>query len=138
METGCPVVIDPSGHDIHAEGRRIHANGPISRIELPGGVVTWSVTGHDAATAVLTDRRFSKDPRQHWDDFRAGKVGENFPLIGWVLMENLTTAYGNDHSRLRKPCAAAFTPRRVDAMRPRVEQLTDELLDELAAGAPSE
>ncbi|MFC4998347.1 cytochrome P450 [Dactylosporangium cerinum] len=138
MEPRCPVVIDPNGHDIHAEGSRIHANGPISRIELPGGVLAWSVTGHDAASAVLTDRRFSKDPRKHWDDFLAGKVGEDFPLIGWVLMENLTTAYGNDHSRLRKPCANAFTPRRVEAMRPRVEQHTAALLDELAATAPGE
>jgi 2-hydroxy-5-methyl-1-naphthoate 7-hydroxylase len=138
MEARCPVVIDPNGHDIHAEGRRIYANGPISRIELPGGVLAWSVTGHDAATAVLTDRRFSKDPRQHWDDFLAGRVGDDFPLIGWVLMENMTTAYGADHSRLRKPCAAAFTPRRVEAMRHRIEQLTGELLDELAAGDPQE
>ncbi|GAB3834800.1 cytochrome P450 [Dactylosporangium cerinum] len=87
---------------------------------------------------MLTDRRFSKDPRKHWDDFLAGKVGEDFPLIGWVLMENLTTAYGNDHNRLRKPCANAFTPRRVEAMRPRVEQHTAALLDELAATAPGE
>lgn len=136
MKPRCPVVIDPNGQDIHAEGRRIHANGPISRIELPGGVLAWSVTGHEAATAVLADRRFSKDPRKHWTDFLDGKVGADFPLIGWVLMENMTTAYGNDHSRLRKPCAAAFTPRRVEAMRPRVEQLTGELLDELAVGDP--
>lgn len=133
MESRCPVALDPLGADIHAEGSRIRAQGPVARIELPGGVKAWSVTGHAAAREILSDHRFSKDGRRHFDAYVDGTVGEDFPLIGWVLMENMTTAYGADHTRLRKPCAHAFTPRRVEALRPAVEAITTELLDELAA-----
>lgn len=132
------VVIDPTGTDIHGEGARIRAQGPVSRIELPGGVRAWSIAGHEAAKQVLTDNRFSKDPRKHWVDFIDGKIGADFPLIGWVLMENLTTAHGSDHTRLRKPCANAFTPRRVEALRPSVEKVAADLLDDLGAVPPGE
>jgi cytochrome P450 len=91
------------------------------------------VTGYAEARQVLGDHRFSKDPRKHWVDFVEGRIGEDFPLIGWVLMDNLTTSYGSDHTRLRKPCAQSFTPRRVDALRPNVESVAAALLDELAA-----
>ncbi|AYV33091.1 6-deoxyerythronolide B hydroxylase (plasmid) [Streptomyces sp. ADI95-16] len=129
----CPVALDPAGSDIHAEGSRIREQGPVARIELPGGVLAWSVTDHAVAREVLSDHRFSKDGRRHFDAYVNGEVGEDFPLIGWVLMENMTTAYGADHTRLRKPCAHAFTPRRVEALRPAVEAITAELLDALAA-----
>jgi len=138
MHRHCPVVLDPAGTDIHAEGASIRANGPVSQVELPGGVLAWSVTSQKVARQVLSDQRFSKDPRKHWVDYLDGKIGEDFPLIGWVLMDNLTTAHGSDHSRLRKPCANAFTPRRVEALRPAVEHTTADLLDDLAALPPNE
>src|SRR5256885_16280889 len=119
-----PIVIDPAGRDIHAEGARIRARGPVAQVELPGGVRAWSVTGYEEAKQVLGDQRFSKNGRQHWLDYVEGRIGEDFPLIGWVLMDNLTTAYGHDHSRLRKPCARAFTPRRGEGVRPKGEQVT--------------
>jgi len=134
----CPVVLDLAGTDIHAEATRIREQGPVSQVALPGGVTAWSVTSYEVARQVLGDQRFSKDPRKHWIDFVEGRVGEDFPLIGWVLMDNLTTSYGSDHSRLRKPCAKAFTPRRVEDLRPGVEAMITELLDALAATPPGE
>lgn len=133
-----PTVIDRTGADIHAELAALRRHGPVSRIELPGSVQAWSVTGYEAALRVLGDTRFSKDPRKHWPAFRNGEIGADFPLIGWVLMDNLTTAHGSDHSRLRRLTAKAFTPRRVEAMRPVIEQAASELLDDLAKVAPGE
>ncbi len=138
MEERCPVALDPAGTDIHGEAARIRAHGPVAKIELPGGVPAWSVTGYAEARQVLGDHRFSKDPRKHWVDFVEGRIGEDFPLIGWVLMDNLTTSHGSDHTRLRKPCAQAFTPRRVEALRPNVESVAAKLLDELSALPPGE
>jgi cytochrome P450 len=138
METRCPIVIDRTGQDIHAEATRIRASGPVARIELPGGVLAWSITGYEAARQALADQRFSKDPRKHWTAFANGEVGMDFPLIGWALMDNLTTSYGSDHSRLRRLIAKAFTPRRVEAMRPNIEKIVAGLLDELEGGAPDE
>lgn len=138
MDNRCPVVIDPTGKDVHAEAARIRANGPVSQVELPGGVLAWSITGYAEALQALADPRFSKDPRQHWIAFRNGKIGEDFPLIGWALMDNMTTAYGPDHSRLRRLTAKAFTQRRVEAMRSKVERIAADLLDELSTCAPGE
>src|SRR5262249_6767210 len=39
-----------------------------------------------------------------------------------------------DHTRLRKLAAAAFAPRRIETLRPHVQQFTGDLLDRLAAG----
>ncbi|KJK58364.1 cytochrome P450 family protein [Saccharothrix sp. ST-888] len=138
MEPPAPVVIDPAGRDIHAEAARIRANGPVSRIELPGGALAWSITDHELARQSLADHRFSKDPRKHWTDFAEGRIGEDFPLIGWVLMDNLTTSYGPDHTRLRRLTSSAFTPRRVEAMRAGVEKAVADLLDELDSCEPGE
>lgn len=138
MEDHCPVVIDPAGNDIHGEAARIREQGPIGRIVLPGGVPAWSVTGYEAARQILADPRFSKDPRRHWTAYVNGEIGEDFPLIGWVLMENLTTMHGKDHTRLRRLTSGAFTPRRVEAMREKIEKVADALLDDLAATEPGE
>jgi cytochrome P450 len=138
MENVCPVVIDRTGSDIHAEGERIRRHGPVGRIELPGGVVAWSVTSFEIAKQALADHRFSKDARQHWRAFRNGEIDPGFPLIGWALMENLTTSYGSPHTRLRRLVAKAFTPRRVEAMRPVIEREVSGLLDELGTTQPGE
>lgn len=138
MDSRCPVTIDPTGKDIHAEGARLRAQGPVTRIELPGGVLAWSITGQEVARQALADHRFSKDPRKHWLAFMNGEIGSDFPMIGWVMMDNLTTAYGSDHTRLRRLTSKAFTPRRVEALRPSIEKITNELLDDLAGIAAGE
>lgn len=128
-----PIVIDPTGTDIHAELARIRAQGPVTRVELPGGVPGWSVASYEAARLVLNDQRFSRDPRKHWPAFINGQIGADFPLIGWVLMDNMSTTYGADHIRLRKMLAKAFTQHRVEALRPDIEKATNDLLDAMAA-----
>jgi len=129
----CPISLDPSGRDVHAEAAAIRATGPVAPVVLPGGVAAWSITGFHAARQALTDNRFSKDARRHWTAYREGRIGADFPLIGWILMDNLTTAYGEDHTRLRRPVAGAFTPRRVAALRPGIEKAAAALLDALGA-----
>jgi len=138
MENICPVVIDQAGTDIHAEAARIRAQGPVAQVELPGGVLAWSVTGYEAAQQALSDNRFSKDARQHWPALASGEIGPDFPLIGWALMENLTTTYGTAHSRLRRLVARAFTPRRVEAMRPAISKTVTSLLEHLASRPPGD
>jgi 2-hydroxy-5-methyl-1-naphthoate 7-hydroxylase len=138
MQNVCPVVIDPTGTDIHAEGERIREQGPVGLVELTDGVQAWSITGYEAGKQALSDHRFSKDARQHWTAFVNGQIDPDFPLIGWALMENLTTTYGSAHSRLRRLVAKAFTPRRVEAMRPAIEKIVANLLEGLASSRPGE
>ncbi|WP_223208024.1 cytochrome P450 family protein [Actinopolyspora erythraea] len=91
------------------------------------------MTSHRRLRELLADNRVSKDPRQHWPSWINGDVPENWALASWVAVRNMFTAHGREHRRLRSLVSTAFTPRRIAAMRPYVEAVTTELLDELAA-----
>jgi cytochrome P450 len=138
MEARCPIVLDRAGTDIHAETARLRAQGPVARVELPGGVEAWSITSYDLARQVLADPRFAKDPRKNWPAFINGEIPPDWPMITWVVMDNMTTNDGEDHARLRRLISKAFTARRVEATRPMIESIADDLLGDLATLAPGE
>lgn len=100
-------------------------------------MVAWAITRQRTLKELLTDPRVSKDPRQHWPAWINGEITPEWPLITWVAVENMFTAYGGDHRRLRTLVSKAFTARRTAALRPRVEEICTTLLDDLAA-APGE
>ncbi|MFJ1455097.1 cytochrome P450 [Nocardia sp. N2S4-5] len=133
-----PIVLDLAGTDIQAESARIRERGPIAEVVLPGGVPAWSVTDQAVLRSLLADSRVSKDPRQHWAAFINGEITESWPLLPWVAVDSMFTAYGKDHRRLRKLVSPAFTHRRTTALRPRIEELITDLLDDLATTPPGE
>ncbi|MEU0390085.1 cytochrome P450 family protein [Streptomyces chartreusis] len=128
----CPfLAIDPSGQDLYGEIARIRAQGPAVEVELPGGVRAWWINGLELNKRLLAGPETSKDAFQHWPAWINGDISRTWPLAIWVSVRNMVTAYGTDHSRLRKPMAAAFTKRRVDALLPRVQEIVDRALDDL-------
>ncbi|MFE0042413.1 cytochrome P450 family protein [Streptomyces albireticuli] len=99
-------------------------------------MVAWAITTQPLLKELLTDPRVSKDPRRHWPAWINGEVSPEWPLFTWVAVQNMFTAYGADHKRLRSLVARAFTARRTAALRPRIEELAQGLLDDLAATPP--
>lgn len=126
-----PFVIDHTGRDVLGEADRIRALGPVVRVEMPGGVRAWAVSDMEMLRRLLVDPRVSKDAYQHWPAWIKGEISPDWPLFPWVAMRNMLTAYGPDHRRLRVLAADAFTARRVTALRPRIEAITDGLLNDL-------
>ncbi|MER8041284.1 cytochrome P450 [Streptomyces sp. NPDC094032] len=136
--TAEPFVLDPLALDRHGEHHRLLAAGPLVRVELPGGVRAWTVTRQEIAKELLTDPRFVKDIT-HWGAWQRGEVPEGWPLIGTVTSpRSVVTVDGADHRRLRSYTAAAFTRQRVEALRPRVEEITTRLLDGLGGRGADE
>ncbi|MFF1343488.1 cytochrome P450 [Streptomyces sp. NPDC058290] len=128
-----PLVLDPAGADRHAEDRLLRAQGPAARVDILG-VTAWSVTDPALLKELLTSPDVSKDARAHWPEFE--QAVQTWPLALWVAVNNMFTAYGADHRRLRRMVAPAFSARRVSLLRGTIEAIVTGLLDELAALPP--
>ncbi|MFM9444522.1 cytochrome P450 family protein [Streptomyces acidiscabies] len=111
----------------------LREHAPVHRTTLPSGVDAWLVTRYADARQALADARLSKNPAHHDEPAhakgRTGIPGERKA----ELMTHLLNIDPPDHTRLRRLVSKAFTPRRVAEFAPRVQELTDQLIDRFAA-----
>ncbi|MDT0463624.1 cytochrome P450 family protein [Streptomyces gibsoniae] len=127
----CPIALDPLVSDLDAESARLRDAGPLASVILPGGVPVWAVTHHAEARQLLTDPRLVKDI-EVWGAWQRGEIAPDWPLIGLANPgRSMLTVDGADHRRMRTLVAQALTPRRVEEMRQRITELTEDLLDRL-------
>ncbi|WP_395152732.1 cytochrome P450 [Ilumatobacter sp.] len=92
----------------------------------------WMFTTHEAVRLGFHDQRLSSDRltplEARLDDASRAAMGQTFDLLrGWMVFHDEP-----EHARLREPLRRTFTPSRVTDLRPRVEEIVDELLDDLA------
>ncbi|WP_069763370.1 cytochrome P450 [Streptomyces sp. LUP47B] len=120
---GCPFAPPPALMKLHAEE-------PVSRVRLWDGSVHWLVTRYEDQRALYGDRRLSVDTTR-----------PGFPYLNEAFRE---TAAKNppsflnmddpDHARIRRMVTGAFAVKRIEAMRPAVQRMTDDLIDRMLAG----
>jgi cytochrome P450 len=111
----------------------VRDQGPVHAVTLADGHDAFLVDGYDEARAALNDGRLSKDMHAALATGDA-VVAEGLP--GPAFARHMLTVDPPDHTRLRRLVSAAFTPRHVEQLRPRVQAIVDDLLDAIAARGP--
>ncbi|MGW6458789.1 cytochrome P450 family protein [Streptomyces sp. NPDC055078] len=116
------IELDGLGPDFTADPYPYYASmrerGPVHRIRGADGWHFWLIVGYDECRSAFGDARLVKRSRaQDEADLFMGR--------------HLLVADPPDHTRLRRLVSREFSPRRVEALKPRVQQLTDELLDRM-------
>jgi pimeloyl-[acyl-carrier protein] synthase len=97
--------------------RQLRAEDPVHH--SPMGF--WVLTRYDDVVAALRDPRLAKEAIAA---FVAARFGAPVPIMGLSMLDRDPP----DHTRLRSLVSKAFTPRVVEGLRPRIQQIVDGLL----------
>ncbi|WP_042163792.1 cytochrome P450 [Streptomyces sp. NBRC 110035] len=124
-----PITDRTCPYDPPAGLLALQEQAPLVRVQLPTGPA-WLVTSYDAARALLDDPRMSSDMGR-----------EGFPTLYRqkmrpVLKGSFMRMDGDQHAFYRTMLAGEFSVKRVQAMRPEIEQACDQLLDEMIRQGP--
>ncbi|MFE9689230.1 cytochrome P450 [Micromonospora sp. NPDC005806] len=123
---------DEFAADPYPSFARLRTDRPVCPVSSPR-FDQYLITGYDDAKAALTDPRLSKDlygPGQHY----LRLFGPNSE----GLNKNMLNSDPPEHTRLRRIVSQAFAPRRIEALRPRVAQIVDGLLDKIVPQGQAE
>ncbi len=107
--------------------------GAVHQVRLLDGHDAWLVARHEEARALLNDPRLSKDLQAALAT-SPEVVAEGLP--GPEFARHMLVVDPPDHTRLRRLVSAAFSVRRIEGLRPRVQAIVDELLDGIVAEGP--
>jgi cytochrome P450 len=98
--------------------RQLRAEDPVHHSPLG----FWVLTRYEDVVAALRDPRLAKEAIAA---FVAARFGAPVPIMGLSMLDRDPP----DHTRLRSLVSKAFTPRVVEGLRPRIQQIVDGLLD---------
>ncbi|MFJ2157329.1 cytochrome P450 [Streptomyces sp. NPDC087856] len=117
---------------------RLREKAPLVRIGFPGGPPVWLITRSEEFKAAWSDPRLvtniSNVPGQEGPsiaDQALASLDVPDELMRYFT-SNLMLQDGQDHSRLRRLVAPAFSVRRIKALRPRIEQISAQLIEAFA------
>ncbi|MCV7261066.1 cytochrome P450 [Mycobacterium shimoidei] len=122
-EAGCPFAPPP---DVMALAK----SKPLSRVRIWDGSTPWLVTGYDEVLALFSDSRVSVDDRRagfpHWNEGMLSTVHKR--------PRSVFTSDAEEHTRFRRMLSKPFTFKRVEGLRPVIQQITDDHIDAMLAG----
>lgn len=124
QDRGCPYH-PPAGYEPLRAGR------PLSRVTLFDGRSAWAVTGHALARRLLADPRLSTD-RTH-PDFPV--PAERFANVEQRRVA-LLGVDDPEHNVQRRMLIPSFSVKRIGALRPRIQETVDRLLDAMERQGP--
>jgi cytochrome P450 len=126
---------DPDG-DVQKYIRELRAIGPAPWVALPGNIPARAVVHPKLLRHIGRDPRFSKDANRHWPARRNSALPDDWVLGPWIDGQHAFAAEDNEelanHRRLRNPLDDALGRSQVDAMLPRITQITQAALDQVA------
>ncbi|MFD7500893.1 cytochrome P450 [Streptomyces sp. NPDC059850] len=130
---GCPFDPPPAFHALREEG-------PLTRVRLRDGSTPWVVTRYAEQRTLLADPRLSVLPahpgfprpeREYADTATAADTGDGDAEAHGLSFINMDDP---EHARLRRMVTGPFTIKRMEAMRPAVQKIVDDRIDDLLAG----
>lgn len=107
--------------------RELQEQAPLTKVRLWDGTEPWLVTRYADQRALLGDPRVSADTdRPGYPTKASPEAGEG--KLSFIMMDD------PEHARLRRMVTAPFAIKKVEALRPAVQRIVDDLIDGLLAG----
>ncbi|MET7850851.1 cytochrome P450 [Streptomyces avermitilis] len=119
----CPLAPPPALRPLRDEQ-------PITKVRIWNGSTPWLITRHADQRALLTDPRVSNDDRDPGFPY----VNAHRAEIAHTTPRLITNTDAPEHTRLRRTVNAPFLIKRIEAMRPAVQQIVDGLIDDMLDG----
>lgn len=127
------ILIEPpfaitDGPQRHATYTALITAAPVHRTRLLTGEPVWLIVGYDEVCQALHDPRLVKN------EAALAMLSRDLlsPEALAARNQHAPTSSLPDHARLRRLVTAAFTRRRIEQLAPRIQHITDELLDTMA------
>jgi cytochrome P450 len=118
-----PAALEPP-----EEWAKLRGGCPVAPIRLPSGDQALLLTRYDDVRQVLT--KFTRELNREG----AARVVANEG--GGVFESEAAAALNQGHERWRRQLARSFTVKRINAMQPRVEAMTEQLVDDMIRQGP--
>jgi cytochrome P450 len=121
-EPGSVVIADP-----YPALADLRAKAEVARVRIGEGQSAYLITGYSAARTALADPRFAQDV------VRAQEIADRGDGSIYLIPEfvHMLNSDPPDHTRLRRVMSGSFTSKRVAALRPKVSQISDDLLSRM-------
>jgi cytochrome P450 len=122
------------GSQRRARYAQLAAAGPVHCIVLPTGEPAWLITGYHEVRRALSDSRLIKS------DMALANFGRDVvpPNVFAAMTSHMLNRNPPDHTRLRRLVSTVFTRRRIEQLVPRIQLITDELLDRIGTAAQTD